>query len=181
MTLPTPRAAEWHPELRAGVGHYSEPAQHLLAFLSHTCCQFARLENENGKNLRTMQPFLTNSTHPSEFCSESRSSQGVATDTELEEADMLLRPAATTLRSGEDALLREEDDSWVGMVVQPREREKRGKTSSPTTSPFPAPTIPLLYMGMALGGRCKIRRIIHCRSTIRQLKKKKNRKAQLYG
>ena len=44
----------------------------------------------------------------------------------------LLRPAATALRSGEDALLREEelwyrqdDDRRVGMVVQLREREKR--------------------------------------------------------
>ena len=131
MTLPAPRAADWHPaELGAGVGHCSEHiiwAQHLLAFLSHTCCQFVRLENENGKNLRTTQPFLTNSTHLSEFCSESRSSQGVVTDTELEEADMLLCPAATTLRSGEDALLREEDDWWVGMVVQPQERGKRGE------------------------------------------------------
>ena len=92
------------------------------------------MENENEKNLRTTQPLLTNSTHPSEICFESPSSQGIATDTELEAADKLLRPAATALRSGEDALLgeeelwyREDDDRRVGMVVQLREKGKRGE------------------------------------------------------
>ena len=85
---------------------------------SHTCCQFARLENENEKNLRTTQPLLTNSTHPSEICFESPSSQGIATDTELEAADKLLRPAATALRSGEDALLGEEELWYRRMTTE---------------------------------------------------------------
>lgn len=134
LTIPTPRAAERHPaELGAGVGHCSEPAQHLLPFHSHTRVASLLVWKMKMQKPRTTQPFLTNSTHPSEVRFESPSSQGIATDIEeLEAADTLLRPAATALRSGEDALLgeeelwyREDDDRRVGMVVQLRGRGKR--------------------------------------------------------
>ena len=100
------------------------------------CCQFARLENENEKNLRTTQPLLTNSTHPSEVCFESPSSQGIATDTELEAVDKLLRPAATALRSGEDALLGEEELWYRRMTTEGWAwwssfgKERRGRKAS---------------------------------------------------
>ena len=113
------------------MGHSSEPAQHLLAFQSHVLpvCSFGKWKWEKPED----DAFLTNSTHPSEVCFESPSSQGTATDTEeLEAADTLLRPPATALRSGEDTLLgeeelwfREDDDRRVGMVVQLREKGKR--------------------------------------------------------
>lgn len=124
----------------------------------------------------------TNPTHPSDVWSESLSSQGTATD-ELEDADMLLGPVRPALRSGEDPLLGEEqlwdwedDDRSVAMVVQLRERERRGKASCPTTSPSAAPTTPLVSKGTALelgewGTHKKIRRRTHCRSTTGQIKK----------
>ena len=94
-------------------------------------CSFGKWKWEKPED----DAFLTNSTHPSEVCFESPSSQGTATDPEeLEAADTLLRPPATALRSGEDALLgeeelwyREDDDRRVGMVVQLREKGKRGE------------------------------------------------------
>ena len=127
---------------------------------SHTCCQYARLENENEKNLRTTQPFLTNSTHPSEVRFESPSSQGRATDTEeLEEANPLLSSvqplplcaAARTRCSGRrsSGTGRTTTEGWAWWSSFGKERRGR-KASWPITSPFPAPTIPLLYMGMAL-------------------------------
>lgn len=124
----------------------------------------------------------TNPTHPSDVWSESLSSQGTATD-ELEDADMLLGPVPTALRSGEDPLLGEEelwdwedDDRRVAMVVHLRERERRGKASCPTTSPSAALTTPLVSKGTALelgewGTHKKIRRSTHCRSTTGQIKK----------
>lgn len=67
---------------------------------------------------------------------------------ELEDADKPLCPPPAALRSGEDALLGEEEDRSVGMLVQLRKRERKGPL--PTTSPASAPTMPFLSKGTAL-------------------------------